>query len=84
MKIEYDKARLEVTKEEATILYYALKSSLLRLIREHWKDHPQAFQSDHGVNSKLEMMKKLSPFCNDSYEYDRHEVLSLQSNLSTP
>jgi len=64
MNINYDKIMIEVNREEAIEIYYALKRGVERAIREHWRNNNADFERQENT---LPLLKTLAPFIGQDY-----------------
>ena len=67
MIIKYPRGlEIELTKEEATEIFYAIKDKIETAIRKHWINYPDSFLSNESTS--LGMIRVLCKITNYSYE----------------
>lgn len=79
MQIEIERAKLEITNDEAQLLYSALRTALRFTIVTHWRNHKECWPDREQVRLRiLRDLARLS-YAND-YKAEFEELTELVHN----
>ena len=79
MNITFEKLTLEINREEAYTLYSTIKHGIEDRIKDHWKNHPDAY--DKLESQRLHMMRELARFTGNDFASDADELKKLIAEL---
>ncbi len=81
MNISFNQLTITVNEEEAYTLYATIKHGIVDRIKDHWKNHPDAFITEEIC--RLNMLYTLAKFTGHNYADDKAELQNLLLKLST-
>lgn len=62
MIIEFDKVSLNMSRDEASELFYSLRRDIKHSIATHWRNHPDSFLKNETI--RLQMLDQLNRLVN--------------------